>query len=262
VYFVLLNRVNSFLSYVPVVFAAVALLCGAPGNLYCETFSFTDKNASRNTVYVGAFGYRTKKAVEIAGNTFYHSYCANYDELTDDFGYKFDVDSKWKTTKAFAIMSAALGGIFLILGCIAPCCALSPGKWMFLGIMFIILCLFQGLTLLSLDSNICLDNPVANFLEEQKLGIEFPEECEWEAGFRLNIASVAMWFAAAVAVFMLPPPKKYPVESPQTQEVTYEQTVNPDGTTTVQKTAVVKGTNVRPPQASAEVEAPEVQMKE
>jgi hypothetical protein len=246
------------------VFAAIALLCGAPANLYCETFSFTDENDSTNKVYVGVFGYRTKKKIEVGDKTFIQSYCANYDELTDDFGYKYDVDSKWKTTKAFAIMSVTLGGIFLILGCIAPCCALSPGKWMFLGIMFILTCLFQGLTLLSLDSNICLDNPAANFLEERRfVGLEFPEECDWEAGFRLNIASVAMWFAAAVTVFMLPPPTKYPVEPPQTQEVTYQQRVNPDGTTTVQETGVVKGTNVLPaPQASVEVEAPEAHIKE
>jgi hypothetical protein len=246
------------------VFAAIALLCGAPGNLYCQTFSFTDENeSSSNTVYVGVFSYRTTRAVEIGGNTFYQSYCANYDKLTDDYGYKYDVDSKWKTTKAFAIITVTLGGIFLILGCIAPCFTLSPGKWMFLGIMFMLLCLFQGLTLLSMDSNICLDNPAANFLEEQSsLGIEFPEECEWEAGFRLNIASVAMWFAAAVTVFLLPPPKKYPVEPPQTQEVTYQEKVNADGTTTVQEVGVVKGTNVPPPQAGAEVEAPEAPMKE
>lgn len=246
------------------VFAAIALVFAAIGNLYCETFSFTDENDSANKVYVGVFGYRTKKKVEIGDDTFFYQTCASYDELTDDFGYKYDVDSKWKTTKAFAIMSVTLGAIFLILGCIAPCFALSPGKWICFGIMFIILCLFQGLTLLSLDSNICLDNPATNFLDEQSfLGTEFPEECDWEAGFRLNIASVAMWFAAAVTVFMLPPPKKYPVDPPQTQEVTYQETVNPDGTTTVQETGVVKGTNVPPPQASAaEVEAPEAPMKE
>lgn len=245
------------------VFAAIALLCGAPGNLYCETFSFTDENDSSNKVYVGVFGFRTKRKVEIGDNTFVQSYCASYDQLSDDYGYNYDVDSKWKTTKAFAIMSVTLGGIFLILGCIAPCFALSPGKWMFLGTMFILTCLFQGLTLLSLDSNICLDNPVANFLEEEKFSLEFPEECDWEAGFRLNIASVALWFAAAVAIFMLPPPTKCPVEPPQTQEVTYQETVNPDGTTTVQETGVVKGTNVPPaPQASDEVEAPEAPTEE
>jgi hypothetical protein len=169
------------------------------------------------TKFALMFSVAGRKKIEVGDQAFVQSHCVNYDELTDDFGYKYDVDSKWKTTKTFAIMNVTLWGLFLILGCIAPCFAVSPGKWMFLGIIFILTCLFQGLTLLGLDSNICLDYPVANFLEERRFaGLEFPEGCDWEAGFRLNIASVAMWLAVAVTVFILPPPTKYPVEPPQT----------------------------------------------
>jgi hypothetical protein len=118
--------------------------------------------------------------------------------------------------------------------------------------MCIIVSLFQGLSMLSLESDICLDNPAVGYLESLP-GVtaiigDFPEECSWAAGFKLSITAVVFWFLAGVVVLATPPPKKPVPGPPETQEVTYQQ--NPDGT--VDKVQVIKGKSVEAPAMEAE----------
>ena len=229
------------LSFLPIVFSVIALLLGAPGSIRCQTFSFTDENNSDNTVYVGIFGYRSKDALfvqDFNGNTdvYIRTYCAPYDDLTDYFGFEYDVDTKWTATKAFAIIGVTLGGILSIISCIVPCVSVCPPKyWKLLGFGFLLVCLFQGLSLLSLSSDVCTDNPLINALEsleDRRTGLQrfnFPEKCAWESGYKLNISSVVFWFIAALSVLLLPAPEKYPTddpfESPQQQEAAYDAKV-------------------------------------
>jgi hypothetical protein len=220
------------LSFLPIVFSVIALSLGAPGNIYCQTFSFTDENNSDNKVFVGIFGYRSKDALYVEDSEgdidiYVRTYCAPYNDLTDYFGFEYDVDTKWTATKAFAIISITLGVILSIVSCITQCFSVNPKLWKLLGVGFLLVCLFQGLSLLS---DVCTDNPVINALESTKrprFDFNFPQKCDWEVGYKLMISSVALWFLAAITVLLLPAPTAGtdPFESPQQQQAAYDAKV-------------------------------------
>jgi hypothetical protein len=225
-------------NYLPIVFSVIALLLGAPGSIYCKTFSFTDENNSNNKVYVGIFGYRSKEALYVEDfngdvDIYIRTYCAPYNDLKDYYEFEYDVDTKWTATKAFAIISVTLGGILSIFSCCAPCVSVNPKLWKLLGIGFLLVCLFQGLSLLSLQSDVCTNNPIINALEQTRRPFNFPEKCDWDVGYKLIISSVALWFLAAFTVLVLPAPEKYPhddpFETPQQKEAAYDATVEAEG---------------------------------
>ena len=217
------------------------MIGGTAGNMYCETFSFRSDRDFR--LFVGLWSYRTQEKVEFNGNTYMRTVCEYYDELD----YDYDKDSRWRTVMAFSIMAPVLGGILLFCSCLAPCFSVNPAQWKLGGIFCLVVSIFQGVTLLSLQSDICLENPAVGFLESipgsnQILGT-FPDECSWAAGFRLSITAVVFWFLAGVVILATPPPTKPAPDEPETQEVTYQQ--HPDGT--VEKVQVVKGKAVQAP---------------
>jgi hypothetical protein len=160
-----------------------------------------------------------------------------------------------ETVKAFAIMTPIIGGILVFCSCLAPCFTVAPAQWKLGGMLFIVLSLFQGLTLLIIRSNVCNDNPARNFLVEKDPLFDevFSEKCEWDVGFKLSISAVVCFFVAGVATFMIPSPVKSLSDPPQTQEVKYQQ--NTDGT--VEETDVIKGTAV--PQGTPAPEEEEVE---
>ena len=236
--------IYSYCSFLPSVFAAIAVVIGTAGNMYCQTLSFTP-NAG-DTVYVGVFQYKTKSLVEWHGNTYVYNHCESYESLKNNFSFDYTVDKKWKVTKAFSIITPILGGIFLVICRLFACYWLSPSIWKLTGIVFLLCSLFQGLTLLVIQSDVCKDNPAINFINSTStaLGRQYPSECAWDVGFKLSIAAVPLWFVAGLAILVMPYPQRFPQDPPQTQEVTYQRTVNPDGTATVQEVAIVKGTTV------------------
>jgi hypothetical protein len=109
----------------------------------------------------------------------------------------------------------------------------------------ILLAPFQGLLFLLFQSNACQENPVVANIEEAFARVDLYEaECSWDAGSTANVFSVFLWFAAGVLLLVMGAPQ-WPEQPPvETQAVTYEQTVNPDGTTSVKEVAVVKGTAI------------------
>eukprot|EP00980_Cylindrotheca_fusiformis_P025150 scaffold13207_cov143-Cylindrotheca_fusiformis.AAC.3 len=117
-----------------------------------------------------------------------------------------------------------------------------------MGALFLVCSLFQGLTLLVVDSSICHDNPV---LQSENYTTD-SDSCEWYTGLYLSIIAVVLWFLAGVAALVLPAPHVDPRQPQQTQTVTYQR--NPDGTIQETDVEVVKGTNVASPGHSAPME--------
>ena len=93
--------------------------------------------------------------------------CQKYDNLKSKFGYDYDIDETTMATMAFALLTPIIGGLALIYACIGPCCIrpIVPSKWKSLGMIFITMSIFQGLALLVLDSSICNDNPVLQWMD-------------------------------------------------------------------------------------------------
>ena len=60
--------------------------------------------------------------------------------------------------------------------------------------------------------------------------------CEWEAGLRLLIVAIVAYAMAGITILILPESTLTPPqEQPRQLQVTYQRTVHPDGTTTVEK---------------------------
>jgi hypothetical protein len=168
----------------------------------------SQNDAVDNDLYAGAFAYRTKRSYRVNGDVYVRDVCESYDYLEDQYDFDYDVDSKWKTVKAFAIMTPIIGGIVMICSCFACCVpSVSPSLWKLAGMLFILMSLFQGLTLLIIRSNVCNDNPARNFLTEVStpvFGEVFPEQCDLSSGFKLAISAVVFFFVAGVMALMMP----------------------------------------------------------
>lgn len=150
----------------------------------------------------------------------------------------YAVDSAWKATRAFSILATLLGGLFAVGLVLAPCFRRSGSSanatgWTGSAFCFlVILPLFQGLTFLFLQTNLCQNDSNNSNID-----------CKLVSGTSgANIAAVIFWFLTGISMLALGAPK-HPERPPaETQTVTYERTVDENGAEMVVQTKVVKGT--------------------
>ncbi|KAL3918470.1 MAG: hypothetical protein SGILL_004219 [Bacillariaceae sp.] len=228
------------------------MIMGCAANYFCETVKFPQEAGNDDlTLFVSPWNYRTKGAWTVDNTTFIYTTCRSYGALENDFGFGYSVDALTRTVWSFSIMTPIIGGLLIFAACLGPCTTVNPSRWKCIGIVFVLLTIFQGLTLLVEASSICRDNPVLQYLASAapELAETFPDTCEWATGFGLNIASVICWFLAGAFAILGPSPVVDPNEEPQEQTVTYTQ--NADGTIQETNVAVVKGKPV-PPQEEAD----------
>ena len=168
-----------------------------------------------------------------------------------DWQHDPTIDSKWKTVKAFTIISAILGGFLTIPLWFTPCLAgrISENTWRAVAIAFtVVLTLFQGLTFLIFKSNACNSNAAVNNIHESLNLLFYEEECDWDSGSTANVIAVICWFLTGIFMLFTGPPQSPERAPPQTQTVTYQQEINEDGTQTVTETKVVKGEAIPAPE--------------
>ena len=113
-----------------------------------------------------------------------------------------EIDATWKTAQAFAIMSFIFGFFLMIGSCVFACAQdntnVSTRGW--LAPFYLLLTLFQGLSLLFMNSNACNSNVQVKYQTETTYA-EFPETCSLNTGANLIISATVLWFAAAVSSF-------------------------------------------------------------
>jgi hypothetical protein len=243
----------------PGIFALFAAILGTAGNLYCETVSFTQADSS-STIYAGAFSYRVKdnnppSGLELDSLLFRsgtYSSCQSYGYLEDETDFEYDIDGYTRTTMAFAILTAFIGCLTFAYACFGPCITARPPKRKVIGVIFLFMCLSQGISLLIIESSICLDNPFLQFLEFYNSGLRdaYPEKCEWYTGFFICIIAVILWLVAGVAALVIPAPL-IPNRHQETQTVTYQR--RPDGAVGESNIVVVEGTHLPPAQEEPKV---------
>ena len=250
--------------FIPAILSTVAIVLGTASNVYCETLSFP-QDGTEATLDVSPFYYRTKDMVDFADETWVVTRCRNYKYLDKELGFDYDkFDAKSRTVRAFAVITPILGGLAMVYAWIAPCVPHSPSRWNGIGLLFLLSCIFQGLTLMVWTSSICTNNPVKQYLDAfyPESGETISDDCIKATGYTLNIISVVFWFLAGISIKAIPPPKPDFSEPVQEQTVTYQK--NNDGTVQEQNVTIVQGAPVaaKPETAAVQVEAEEMPLED
>ncbi|GAX11394.1 hypothetical protein FisN_22Lh068 [Fistulifera solaris] len=223
-----------FKTFFPILLAVAAFGCSALFTFYCESVQIKPMNdSSLPTVEFSLFTEKQYYVEEFPNNNYRTKVGCFYH---DDLNY----DAEWKTARAFGCLTLLIGG-FAILAAIfgSLCHRLSQTSWNQLaGLYMVILPLFQGLTFFMLRSELCSNN--SPIFREGDYG-----SCQWNSGATANVFGIVLWFLAGATMLISGAPVRDRRPPPETQEVTYERTHNPDGTVTVTQANVLKGTAVR-----------------
>jgi hypothetical protein len=267
-------RACRFLGMIPPCVAALAFMLSVISNFWCESVKFvadTDAALLLGTfidytpqdIQLGPWSRQDTVLVSVNSGTgtryFVRQVCRPYPEN----GNSIHVDGAWKTVRAFSILALVLGGFLTAFLFLNNCVYyFSARGWRSIAIQFMVtVTVCQGLTLLLLQSTACSDNPLlflpppsldGNIVTQEiwrqfVLAVYGDEECTWSSGMTCNVLALIGWFATGVLMLVIGAPERTPVEPPQTQQVTYERTVNPDGSVTVTQTNVIKGTAIVAP---------------
>jgi len=248
-----MTRGRCLQAFLPSTLAVCAITLGTAANFYCETVKFVQTEGNQDlSLYVSPWNYRTKDTYEWGDGTYIFTTCRSYSYLEDNFGFEYTVDAITRTVWSFSIVTPILGGVFILGACLGPCMTVRPSVWKSMGVIFVLLSAFQGITLLIQSSSICSYNPVLQYMESSNpdIAATLPESCELATGFLLNIAAVILWFLAGVSAIVFRAPVVVAEHPPQEQNVTYMQ--NPDGTIEEINVTVVKGKAVHAPNEASE----------
>lgn len=175
-------------------FATKALVLGLFGALKCNFIKFTapyGANGGEIEIKFGVWLYQSWSIVASVDSLHIQKSCHAYiDSAT--------IDTAWKTSRIAIIMTGVFGFSFLLLNLIWGCSYTSHrvyiGGWE--GVEYLLVAIFQGLTLLFLNSSVCKDNA---FIEQIRPFLDFPEICSISAGSICVMVSVGFWVLAAAA---------------------------------------------------------------
>ena len=196
-------------SALPSFFAVIAFFLAWKGSLGCEFVQFTLLPTNSNNATVDDepitvhFGIWYRQSVEFynytdstGGGGYYKvSTCEDYDE-------SIVIDPSWMAARAFSVLVLILGGLALLLALATCCCpnhvqVTNIGRLN--GSIYLLVTIFQGLTLIVLPSKLCRNNDYI----QQKMGHDiveytFPEECNISEDAKCIISATVFWFLAGV----------------------------------------------------------------
>ena len=110
--------------------------------------------------------------------------------------YNEDVDIYYQAARIMSSLATALGSIILIIMWFSPCIGMRTQCWVACGIGLVLASLFESLTFLIFESNVCHESN------------NFEYYCTLGNGGKSGIAAAILWFVAAVCVCFVPPPGK------------------------------------------------------
>lgn len=237
-----LFTITSFGNRLPACLASMALMCSLLYSSWCQSFSLDPLSGVGDPLRFSLWYRRKTELVEIGinnpnGTPLYRTVntCV---EFNDSY-----IDSQWRTARAFAIIAPIWGGLLTIYLWFAPLLFFgTPSLWKSVAFQYsTLVTLFQGLTFMVWKSRMCSHEFTMN------LGsFQYEAGCAWDEGSTANVFSISLWFLTGIAMMIVGAPVRPPRPPPETQAVTYQTTVNADGTITASEDKVVKGTAVRP----------------
>lgn len=181
-------------------FSLMAITFGTSALINCRTVEIVSTAGA--IIEAGVFAYKTVGFVETSEAIYAVSVCQSYKVLSDDFGFDYETDKLMQTLERIAITVPVIGGIALIGNGVALCAGSpNPMIWKFFGLCFIVCSILQGVGLKIMDSYICTNNPVVQYMEENtpSIGDQFQSDCVFGMGMRLGISAVVFWAVAGLA---------------------------------------------------------------
>jgi hypothetical protein len=188
--------------------AICALTITLFGATYCNFLTFTSNETvtvqgvtDAVTLEYGIWWFRGWSSYATSeGEVYVFETCYKYPEVTV-------YDANWKSAKAFNTMAMIIGCIVAILTLAAGCVHHSKKMFQIFGMLYMVCCLFTGLSLLLLSSNACNNNLNVALFERAfpLLDLTFPDTCTMGVGAKTTISATVLWFVAAIAVCMSGP---------------------------------------------------------
>jgi hypothetical protein len=104
------------------------------------------------------------------------------------------MDTPWVLAKAFTFLALILGGSSTLYLWISTCCRFSRGSWLFAGYQLAGACLFQILSFVWFQTQMCAAN-----------------QCQLFYGSKADVAAAVLWMIATLLILgHYPVPKEFP----------------------------------------------------
>ncbi|KAL3787077.1 hypothetical protein HJC23_011761 [Cyclotella cryptica] len=200
------------------------------GGVYCKFLSnMVTASTSPDepiTLNLGIWYYQGYYVANSTDGTVVYELCRSY---PDDM----NIDTKWRSARAFSTLALMVGGFVTIWAMYSGCSTPSKTLYRVGGILFMLTCLFQGLVLLFLNSSACSNNTLTDKLQEEMPVIDITAEdtCDMTAGAKCTIAATVLWFCAAIPAFRVDIPQRGAVATEKEKEKEAEadeRTFDPD----------------------------------
>ena len=145
------------------------------------------------TVEFGIWYYESLAAISTTDGNYIVEYCQAYPDTVE-------IDASWKAARAFSVLvfifSCIIVGTLLYESCFPAGAGHSLGRCM--PPLYLLVAIFQGLTLLFLDSAACKANPLLDGLGS----FIFQDACTISTGAKCFISATVFWAAAAVSSYI------------------------------------------------------------
>ncbi|CAB9511290.1 expressed unknown protein [Seminavis robusta] len=168
---------------------------------WCETAKFTLAGPKARKINFGLWKYNSYQFITNVntGEIWQVETCNSYPDGTEK-------DSHWKAAQAFSII-APIWGAFAFCPILAA--SKSPIMAKISGVLLLLACLFQGLTLLFLKSNLCnaRTNPFFGSSILQSTGLvslTTEEQCEVGRSAIVGIVAMCLWFLGGILAIVTP----------------------------------------------------------
>lgn len=182
---------SQYLALLTSIFGFTAFILMWIGSVRCNFVKFTDTADSSVTREFGIWYYQSWATIFSSDGTFIVKTCQSYPDSAT-------LDASWKAARAFCVLAFIFAIIVIIIKtCIA--CSSDPDKGYSgtsVAPLYLLTAVFQGLSLLFLNSNACKNNDLASWS-----GIVWSNKCSIAAGAKCIISATVFWAAAALSSF-------------------------------------------------------------
>ena len=189
-------------SVAPTGFAVIAFALAFIGCVQCNVIKFTSTSIDgfeSDKPLTIQFGFWTHEDLQIyeysdtgTNGTYAVLSCTTYDEL-------ITMESMWKAAAVFSFLPLILGGILFIFMCCKTYKIGSASVHWADSVVYLLAFLFQGLSIMFLNTTACKDNPVITDISDKFNGLTFQDTCSISTGMRCIISSTVFWALAAFA---------------------------------------------------------------